>query len=132
MTRNNITFLQDVIINYNGIFNIPDAFTTRFYFSDTFEVTQFLENLDSNKSYVLSIEFIYSWLTYEEDTPVIILSKPFLVTKESDPLIISKYLQYRIHLACSSFLLEDNNIEDTIDKPAVLVRYKEINLFLEI
>jgi hypothetical protein len=55
---------------------------------------------------------IYSWLTYEEDTPVIILSKPFLVTKESDPLIISKYLQYRIHLACSSFLLEDNNIED--------------------
>jgi len=96
MTRNNITFLQDVIINYNGIFNIPDAFTTRFYFSDTFEVTQFLDNLDGNKSDVLSIELIYSGLTYEEDTPVIILSKPFLVTKESDPLIISKYLQYRI------------------------------------
>ena len=43
MTINRITFLEDVTLNYDGIFNIPNPSTTRFYFCDTFEVTQFLD-----------------------------------------------------------------------------------------
>lgn len=130
MSRNNITFLEDVTLNYNSIFNIPNPSTTRFYFCDTFEVTQFLDFLEKDKTYVLSLELINSWLTYEEDTPVFVLSKPIVVTKDSDAEILSKYLQSRIKLACDSFFLEENMMEDAVDNPAVLVRFKEINLFL--
>jgi hypothetical protein len=56
-------------------------------------------------------------------------SKPIVVTKDNEVEILTKYLQSRIKLACDSFFLEENMMEDAVDNPAVWVRFKEINIF---
>jgi len=127
MSKNNITFLVDVLPNYNGIFYISNPSIKRFYFNDFVEIRQILDSLEKDKVYVLSLELIYSWLCHEEDDPVITLTKPFLVTRDSNPLIISEYFQFRINLACNTYLLEYTS--EDYDDPGVLVKYKEINLF---
>lgn len=64
--------------------------------------------------------------------PSLVLSKPILITKQSNPWLISNYLVERIKLTCNSFYLEDqlfSKENDIQTGPRVLVRYREINLF---
>jgi hypothetical protein len=65
---------------------------------------------------------------HDENSPVITLSKPILVTKNSNPKIISKFIQDRIHLTCEAFYLNDD-LMDNLEGPGVLAKYKAINLF---
>jgi hypothetical protein len=37
-----------------------------------------------------------SWFTYEEDSPVISLSKPILITKNSNPRLISNFIKNQV------------------------------------
>ena len=131
MTINNITFLSQFFPD--GIFTISNPYIDRFYFNDRIEIAQFLhEKLDKNKIYVLHLEFVYSWLTYDEDSPVIVLSKPILITRESNPKILADFILSRINLCVESYFLDDEiirNIRDFDEGPGVLLKYKEINLF---
>jgi|HubBroStandDraft_1064217.scaffolds.fasta_scaffold22055_3 hypothetical protein len=130
MSTNKITFLHDFLPNdyKNNLIYYPESSITRFYFSDYIEVDQFLDGLDDDKLYVLSLELVYCWESYDDNSPVIVLSKPFLVTKDSNPRLISRYLQYKINIACHSYSLDEELIHaiDVVDKPGIIVRYKEI------
>ncbi len=66
---------------------------------------------------------------YSEDTPVIALSKPILITKNSNHIVISHFLKERINAACNSHFLDESILEMlTIqDGPGVLVNYSKIN-----
>jgi len=68
---------------------------------------------------------------YEEDTPFITLSKPVLITKNSNCAIIAKFLKDRLRLAAETHYLEDHILDNDNgrDGPGVIVRYSKINLF---
>lgn len=87
MIKNNITYL-DQFIPY-GIFSIMDPYIHVFEEVDSIELTKFLIRLDIYKTYVVSIELVYSWLCMDHDHPTILLSKPIIVTKHSNTKVIS-------------------------------------------
>jgi len=129
MSTNKITYLDQFIPNKFLI--ISDPYIDRFYFNDSLEVSHFLDKIEIDKVYVVTFEFIYSWLIYDEDTPVITLSKPILITKNSNPRTISKFIIERINLAVDSYYLDDEIVQDLghPDGPGILLKYREINLF---
>lgn len=128
MSINNITFLDDLLKgDQTSIFYLSESNFKRFYFSDKLEVTKFLNGLKDNKNYVVNLDFISNWSAYEIGEPTIILSKPFIVTNQSNSELISKFIHDRIYKACESYYLSDLHLE--YDSPGVLVRYKEINIF---
>jgi hypothetical protein len=126
MSITSITFLDQFYPN--EMFCFTNYEETSFPFCDTLDLTIFLESLEIDNVYVVTFEFIYSTLMYSEDTPTINLCKPILITKNSSPKVISKFLNDRIRLACNVHYLEDIVLDNT-DRPSVLVHYAKINLF---
>jgi len=126
MSINKVTYLHQFIPN--NMWTSDNNLISRFYFNDTLEVTRFLNTLKIDTTYVVTFEFVYSWLLYEEDSPVILLSKPILITKNSNPEIVAKFIMERITLACESYYLECDMM-DKLEGPGVIVKYTEISIF---
>jgi hypothetical protein len=66
---------------------------------------------------------------FEEDSPVLNLFKPILVTRNSNPRLITNFIKDRIILACDTYYLEDTVLEmiecsDYSDKPGVIIKYR--------
>jgi hypothetical protein len=103
------------------------------YFSDIIELKLFLRNLEIDKVYVLTFELTLTDLeSDEEDSPVITLCKPILVTKSSCPILLSEFLLHQINLADEKFDLNYEMLKSmTLNKgaPLVLIKYNQINLF---
>jgi hypothetical protein len=94
-------------------------------------VKLFLANLEKDKAYVLIFELFLSEF-HENDIPVITLSEPILITKNSNPALISKFLINQTILASERFDLDYELIKDMrLDKgaPYIRVKYNEIKLF---
>lgn len=124
MSIHKITFLEDVIPH--SMFCSSNSLITWFYFNDPFEVKDLLSDLEYEQAYVVTFDFFVSSLLCCEETPAITLSKPILITKDSNPELISNYLKERINIACDSFHLEETS---SLDGPVVVVNYSKINLF---
>lgn len=134
MSITNITYLDKIIPN--NMFCFTNSDKARLYFNDNLELKLFLNNLDHDSVYVVTFELILSWLAYDENLPIIILSKPILITKNSNPEVISKFIKNRIYDACNLYYLDESlfefksdNMCNIEDAPGVLIKYKEINLF---
>ena len=129
MSITNITYLSQFYANEMFVSN--NATKIIFNFSDTIEITKFLANLDIDSIYVVNLEFVYSWLFYEEDGPVITLSKPILISRNSNPRLISNFIHERIRLACDCYYLDDILLEMLSDNdgPGIIVNYSKINIF---
>ena len=83
MSINKITYLSAILPNKLFVFN--NSSKSRLYFNDWFEIKLFLNELEPDKVYVLTFDLIVSWFLYEEDSPNLNLSKPILVTRNSNP-----------------------------------------------
>jgi len=129
MSITNITYLQNIIPNDIIIINNPCV--NRLYFIDFLEIKKFLLTLENDKVYVITFDFILTWLLYEENSPVINLSKPILITKNSNPRLLSNFIVDRIKVSCENYFLDEDIMEMLIkpDGPGVLAKYKVINLF---
>lgn len=130
MSINNITYLSQFTALGFFIFTNPEL--AWFYFTDYLEVKLFLSHLDSEKCYVLTFELFLIEPYDEDDIPVITLCNPILVTKNSNPILISKFLLNKISLADDRFDLDYDLIKNMrLNKgaPYIRVKYKEINLF---
>jgi len=128
MSINKITFLESIIPN--DVFCLNNSMISRLYFFDSFEISLFLDILETDKVYVACFEYISSWNLYDEDSPVITLSKPILLTRNSNPRIVSKFIKSQINLACFSYNLEiTEDMPNKLDAPGVIVKYREINIF---
>lgn len=127
MTINNITYLDQIIPNQ--IFISTNSLNSSLFFYDSIEIKQFLQTLDMDCSYVVTFKFVISWLSYEEDSPTINLGKPILITKNSNPQIIAKFLRDRVNLAIDCYYLDDSMILDNKEGPAIIINYSKINLF---
>jgi hypothetical protein len=129
MSINRITFLDQVIPHGMFIFNNPSVDVLHFY--DSLDLRIFLNRLKIDKAYVVTFEFVTSLMVYNEETPVLSLSKPILITKNSNPKIISDYLKERIDLAIDIYYLDDSILDSHNNPvgPGIVVNYSEINLF---
>lgn len=126
MSIKNITYLDTIL--QNSMFISNNSSKSRLFFNDWFEITQFLNGLEHDKVYVLTFDLVVSWLLYEEDSPFLNLSKPILVTRNSNPRLISNFIKDRIRLACDSYYLDDTILEmiecsDNSEKPGVIINY---------
>jgi hypothetical protein len=126
---NRITYLEDFFNHDICILINPDV--TIFNFSDSLEVNTFLENLSEDKLYVVIFEFVCSFATYNEDAPTINLSKPIIITKNSNSQTISKFIHSRIDECINTFYLDDSLFfnKNKEDGPGVVVKYREINIY---
>ena len=126
---NKITYLDDIYSTDNKyIYYFRNI--NRFYLMDKNEVADFLLNLDNSKIYLITFEFVISWLQYEEDSPVLNLSKPILITKDSNPSLISKFILSKIRLACDNYYLDEEIMVmmNNSDGPGVIVKYSEFRI----
>ena len=129
LSINKISYLEDIMEDsQNNIFYLGDVAISIFYFGDSKEISDFLKNLDSNKTYIVTFELIFDWDAYEIGEPSLVLSKPILVTKESNSQLISDYIIERSYSACDLYSLDEIIWKD-FDQLGILVRFKEINLF---
>jgi hypothetical protein len=131
MSITNITYLQDIIPHKYFVFSEYDY--TIFYFSDSLDIKLFLRELQIDKVYVVTFELIISELIDNDNPPVITLSKPIVVTRNSNPLIIAKFINNQIVQADNNFnldyelLINMRNAGKTV--PYIIVKYATINLF---
>jgi hypothetical protein len=137
ISQTKITFINDCFDqddenqsyeNQSDIIYFRNSNFIWFHFNDIQEINDFLDLLDHDKIYIVSFELIVDKLSYEFGDPTIVLSKPILITRESNPWLISKYLQGKISISCSSYGLDQEWLLLGNDSPGVIVRYKEINL----
>jgi len=130
MSINRITFCDEIISHDFWVFSRCQM--TNFNYTDKLEVSKFLETLESGKVYVVTFEFVYSFDLYDEDRPTINLTRPILVTKNSNPELISKILQKLINITCETSHLNDliNEESNTLEKGGIIEKHTEINLFL--
>jgi len=126
MSINKITYLDQFY--KSGIFSIIDPLIEIFQFNDYIETSRFLSRLEDDKIYVITFEFIPSFIQDYGEDPTIFLSKPVLITKNSNPRLISNFINERIQLSCRLFYLDDSLLENNMG-PGVIIKYKEINLF---
>lgn len=129
MSINNITYLDKVYPHGILFFNKPTI--SRFYFSDYIEVKLFLDRLHENKVYVISFNWVMSQLNYSEDSPLMTLSDPILITKNSNPKLISKFIRDQIKLASDIYFIDEDIANMLIESegPGVICKFNEINLF---
>lgn len=130
LSINKISYLDDIFEEYqNNIFFFTDVKIDIFYFCDSREISLFLMKLDSNKTYIVTFDLILDLDSYELGDPSLVLSKPLLVTKESNSQLILEFIKNRILYACSSYRLDSLNNSIDHEQLGILVRFKEINLF---
>lgn len=129
MSINNINYLDQFHSNKFSIFTDPKyALMNSFSIS---EMKEFLNTLDPDKVYVASFEFVSSWLLHEDDSPVVVLSKPILLTKNSNPILITKFIWQKINLAITNYAIVDDVLDliGQSEGPGVILKFNPINIF---
>lgn len=129
LSINQITFVKDVFGKSNdsaSINYLENAHITWFKFWDKCEVKDFIELLDDNKAYLVSFELILDMESFEQGDPTLLISSPILISKDSNPKLISKFISKKAISACYSYNLTHDIAKEA---PSILVKYKEIYLF---
>lgn len=132
MTLNKRTYLETIIPNNMFLFSNSKSISLEFW--DSFEILKFLNTLESDTAYVVTFEFVYSWLSYELNGPFITLSKPILITKNSNPRVIAIFLKEKIQKSVKLYSLDSDIVNNTkvnkvLDSSRVIVKYNSINLY---
>ena len=131
MSITNITYLKDIIPSKYFIWSDYDYITL--HFTDIIEIKLFLQELQIDKVYVVTFELIISDLQDIENPPVITLSNPILITKNSNPRLISNFIKNQLIRADINFNLDYDLLMDMKvtgkSNPYILVKYNTINLF---
>jgi hypothetical protein len=103
---NRISYLEDFIKHDVCIFN--NCQFRILEFSDSLDIKNFLSELKEDRFYVVFLEFVYSSLSYNEDTPTINLSKPIIINQNSNPDMISGFIHSKINECINTFYLDDS------------------------
>ena len=104
MSTNKITFLHDIYPDSICFLNNPKS--AILHINDFLEWRTFLNYLEIDKVYVVSLEYVPFWGLFDSDYPIITLSEPILITKNSSPETISKFVKKQIiqaHLVFNFF-----------------------------
>jgi hypothetical protein len=110
--------------NLTGIHVFTFHSTRVLHYFDSLELSNLLESLDNGSTYVISPELINFRKDYNTGDPVIILSDPIIISKESNPDLISDYLLNQMIKAFVDYSIDDN--KNNCFK--ILLKYNKINL----
>jgi hypothetical protein len=88
MSINKITYLNTILPNNLFIFN--NSSKINLIFHDYLEIIQFLNELEQDKVYVLTFDFVVSWFSFEEDSPVNESSSPVNESNNNDNILDSQ------------------------------------------
>lgn len=119
-----ITFLEDILnddqnYSYNIIFfRKPNLLWLKF--GDYQEITNLLSLLNQDKAYIVSFDLILDENGYQLGEPSLILGPPILISKDSNPWLISGYISSKIIKSSNSYDLNDQN------EVSILVKYQLI------
>jgi hypothetical protein len=64
-------------------------------YSDSLEISKLLRSLEIDTFYVATFSLVPSWMDGDDENPLIILSKPILITKNSRSQTISNLLMIK-------------------------------------
>lgn len=107
--------LTDIIYIRNSEF-------TWFHFNDFKEISDFLGLLYHDKCYIITFDLILNPELYIMGEPSLNLGSPILITKDSNPWLLSKYIVERIRICCESYA-EEMFSQEISTGPRVLVRW---------
>lgn len=128
-----ITFIDEIIgneeVNPIDIIYIQNCHISWLHFVDFQDLSDLLSLLDDNKAYVVSFDLIFDKSGFSLGNPSLVLGKPILFSRNSNPWLLTNYLQERLRIAANSYFLDDSSLDK--DGPSVLVKYKEINLYFK-
>nr|WEH01508.1 hypothetical protein [Russula griseocarnosa] len=124
-------------ISYLHEFNKPisgggrSSFIKWVYLNKNDDIPTFIKNLDDDKNYIVSIEFVPGRSNYCADAPELILSRPFLINKFSSPTLITKFIFERLDLMDIYFQLDEDfmfNFENLTDESFILMKFSEVDI----
>ena len=122
-----ITFLEDLFKDdedYN-IFYLRKPELVWFNFGDFKEIMNLLSLLESDKAYIVTFDLILDQSGYQLGDPSIILGPPILISKDSNPWLISNYLLSKLVKSCNSYDLDDQT------DVSILIKYREFNFYFK-
>lgn len=92
------------------------------------EIQKFLDNLDSDENFLVTVEFTTRFALFlDVDTPIITLSKAILLNKNSNATIIKEFLENRIELMLDIYFnLDDSILGDQDTDAVILLSYNSI------
>lgn len=91
LTQQTITFLSDIDKKFS-IDKSEKYYYLNMYNYDVNHITRFINNIGENDIYLI---FPFISTTKDLNDPYLRLSNQFLVNDQSNPILISKYLEYR-------------------------------------
>ena len=119
ISTRNITFLMDIDkainVNKNGKY-----YYHKFFYNDLDSIKDFILRLDTDNIYLI-MPFIS--VNCKLNDPFITLSKQFLISNESNYLIIINYLNNQLSIALQDFGIEIENLDLYL-----IFKYKRITL----
>ena len=75
------------------------------------ETSDFLNKLEDDESYILELEFIPNIALWDLDSPAMLLSKPFLINRNSSATTITKFILERLDFMVDYYYLDDTIIQ---------------------
>jgi hypothetical protein len=93
----------------------------------TRDLTIFLDNLSDNDNYWISLTFYPDISGYANEEGIkLVISDPILINKESNSLLLTKFIMNRLNLMIDSYYLDDSIINNK--NSVVIIKYTEIEL----
>lgn len=98
-----------------------------FYDLNINETSKFLSKLDVDSNYIVNMEFIadISLLGSDINVPRMLLTRPFIINKDSSALILTKFFYEQLNLMVDCYYLDDTILHDMKDRigPVIILKY---------
>jgi len=104
-----ISFLNDLDIHIIADFESQKIEYFRKFTIE--ETSDFLNKLEDDESYILELEFIPNIALWDLDSPAMLLSKPFLINRNSSATTITKFILERLDFMVDYYYLDDTIIQ---------------------
>ena len=101
-----------------------------FYFFENHKLSDWIQLLDHNENYVVTMELIPDSDSHKFEDPQLFISKPFLINHHSSITTISKFMAERVSHAIRYYDLDDFIFTEKVDgiTPVVILRYVKIKI----
>jgi hypothetical protein len=109
------------------IYSVDQKFETQIFKFWELELKDFINNLENNENYVVSIEFIPYFSELISEPPRLFISKPILINKHSSPTLISKFIDERLKFLVKYFDMNINILEISENDSRIFMMYQKVN-----
>ena len=124
-SQDKIHFVHDFDVKSIKFYDIKNSL---FYLKNlTLDITNFINNLNEEDNYWISLSFYPDISVYNIDGAMqIYICDPILINKDSSPLLLTQFINDRLNVMIDFYYLDDSiiNSKDSI----IIVKFTEIEL----